>query len=125
MEYQRLLLLTIIMLILDYIWITKLSKGIYLKTIKNVQKSAHKMNIDKYIKMTIAYIIILYMIYSVQYNSTGDRLLYGLSAYGLFNFTNGSIFDDWNNSVIIVDTLWGGLLFALVPSIVDLINNFK
>jgi uncharacterized membrane protein len=37
----------------------------------------------------------------------------GLMAYGTFEFTNYAILRDWHPSMVVVDTLWGGVLTTL------------
>ena len=40
-------------------------------------------------------------------------LLFGIVVYGVFECTSGVLFTDWMDSLFIVDTLWGGVLFFL------------
>lgn len=42
----------------------------------------------------------------------------GISVNGIYNFTNMTFLPNWNNKILIVDTLWGGILYALVTFIV-------
>lgn len=43
-----------------------------------------------------------------------DSFLLGIFVYGVYEFTNHAIFDNWKWSTVVMDTLWGGVLFALV-----------
>lgn len=38
---------------------------------------------------------------------TAAGAVYGLCVYGVFNFTNGAMFDRWNGPVLWYDLLWG------------------
>ena len=40
--------------------------------------------------------------------------LYGLTVYGVFDFTNMAIFDNYELPVAVLDTVWGGFICALV-----------
>ena len=42
-----------------------------------------------------------------------DAFLLGLFIYGIFEFTSGAIFKKWETFPLIVDTLWGGILYFL------------
>lgn len=43
----------------------------------------------------------------------GPALLVGLLAYGTYEFTSYAIMRDWHWSMVIADTLWGGVLTAV------------
>lgn len=44
--------------------------------------------------------------------------LIGLLVYGLYNFTNLSLLKDWNLTITIVDTIWGGVIFGISTLVV-------
>jgi uncharacterized membrane protein len=41
-----------------------------------------------------------------------DAFFLGCLVYGVFETTNYSIFKQWQLETVVVDTLWGGILFA-------------
>ena len=43
-----------------------------------------------------------------------DAFLLGIFIYGSIEFTNYTIFKNWPISSVAINTLWGGILFALV-----------
>lgn len=51
--------------------------------------------------------------YSLKENVLRGFIL-GFTTYGIFDFTNLAIIDGWELKNAIVDTLWGGILYALV-----------
>ena len=51
--------------------------------------------------------------YSIRENVLRGFIL-GLTTYGIYDFTNLAIIDGWELRNAIVDTLWGGILYALV-----------
>ena len=121
-NYPKLAMVTIVLLLLDYIWISKVSNNLYFKTINNVQKSKFKMNSSKYAKAGIAYILIVYLL-AINYNkSFYERMFLGIAVYGIFNFTNATMFDKWTNEIALIDTAWGGVLFSAVPYIADFLG---
>jgi uncharacterized membrane protein len=51
-----------------------------------------------------------------------DAFLLGILIYGVFETTNYALFKKWSIFTVILDTLWGGTLFAIVTFI---INNLR
>ncbi len=49
-----------------------------------------------------------------------NGFILGVTAYGLYNFTNMATLTNWSPTVVVIDTLWGGTLSALVNHIVSL-----
>ena len=43
--------------------------------------------------------------------------LFGLLCYGIFDFTNMTIFNNYELSTAIIDTIWGGFLFSITTYI--------
>ena len=55
--------------------------------------------------------------------SVYDAFLLGLVIYGVYETTNYALFKNWSILTVIMDTLWGGLLFALTTYIVNTLRN--
>jgi uncharacterized membrane protein len=51
-----------------------------------------------------------------------DAFILGIVIYGVYETTNYAIFDKWNIQALTLDTLWGGILFAITTKIVYLFN---
>ena len=47
----------------------------------------------------------------------------GLIIYGIFDFTNLSLFKNYNLKIAIIDTIWGSILFTLTTYISKTILN--
>jgi uncharacterized membrane protein len=47
-----------------------------------------------------------------------DAFLLGLVIYAVYEFTNYALFSNWSILTVIMDTLWGGVLFATTAFIV-------
>tara|TARA_B100001248_G_C27208929_1_gene374841 strand:- start:297 stop:677 length:381 start_codon:yes stop_codon:yes gene_type:complete len=52
-----------------------------------------------------------------------DIFILGLFAYGTFELTNYSIFKDWKFSIVLIDTLCGGVLLSSVVYLFRIIKN--
>ena len=97
-------------------------KNYFANQIKIVQGSPMKLNI---IATLFCYVILIFGInyFIIQPRRTAkDAFLLGLVIYGVFETTNMALFTKWAWLTVLIDTLWGGILFAVTTSIVKLIK---
>ena len=106
-----LLVSAIVMVTIDYVYLY-LFKGYFSNQVKNVQGSPLNMN---YLAAAICYIFLIlglnYFIIKPR-RSVQDAFLLGLVIYGVYETTNWALFKNWSVFTVILDTLWGGTLFA-------------
>ena len=111
------LVAAIIFVVLDGFYLN-LIKGYFNKQIKSIQGSDIKVNI---IAVGITYIFLIFGLnyFIIQRNrSVTDAALFGLIIYGVYEFTNMSLFTNWYLLTAIIDTTWGAILFGLTTAIV-------
>ena len=112
----------IVLVTLDYFYL-KLIKNYFTNQITTIQGSPLKMN---YLASILCYIFLItginYFIIKPK-RSIQDAFLLGLIIYGVYETTNMALFTKWSWITVIIDTLWGGVLFGLTTFIVSLINN--
>jgi uncharacterized membrane protein len=107
----------IVFLILDGIYLT-LMKNYFNKQIKLVQGSPIEMNIFATI---LCYLTLIFALnyYIIKPKMTPiDAFILGLVIYAVYEFTTKGLLKNWMWSTVIMDTLWGGVLFALTTWIV-------
>jgi uncharacterized membrane protein len=102
-------------LVLDAIYLTSTS-GHYSKVVMAIQKSKLVL---KMVPTIIVYILLMSGWYLVIYREK-DRytlrenvlkaLLYGIVVYGVYDFTNMAVFENWDIKTALMDTMWGGIL---------------
>jgi uncharacterized membrane protein len=111
---KQIILSAIIMLILDLVYLSTLS-GFYNTIIKNVQGEKISFNI---IGAIIAYLCLIYginyFILNKPKTSLVDAFILGIVIYGTYEGTNYAIIKKWSPYAVLIDTLWGGILFTLV-----------
>jgi uncharacterized membrane protein len=111
----------IIFISLDFIYLN-LTKNYFSKQIQLVQGSLVKMN---FLGAALCYIFLItglnYFIIKPN-KPISDAFLLGLIIYGVYETTNYTIFKNWSIFSVIMDTLWGGVLFASTTYIVNLLN---
>jgi uncharacterized membrane protein len=83
-----------------------------LNQVKSVQGSPLKMN------FLAAIICYLFLVFGIYYfiikpkRSVRDAFLLGVVIYSVFELTNLAIFKNWSIFTVLLDTLWGGVLFG-------------
>ena len=122
------LLSAIVFVVLDGFYLN-LTKAYFNKQVKAIQGTEIKAN---FIAVGITYIFLIYGLnyFIIQKNRpVKDAALLGLVIYGVYEFTNLSIFTNWMVFSTIIDTTWGALLFGLTTAIVykakHLINDLS
>lgn len=99
-------------------------KKYFNKQIQDIQGTPIKMN---FFATLICY---LFLITGLNYfiiepkRSVSDAFLFGIIIYGVFETTNWALFTKWSPLNVIMDTLWGGILFALTAKIIKIIRKY-
>lgn len=113
MEYLK---LGVILLLLDAIYLSVFG-GQFTKMIKSIQGSDVVL---RYGSAIVCYVIIVYMInyfIIIPKRSIMDAFILGACTYGVFDTVNYAVFKKYKLNLAVVDTLWGGTLYALTTLI--------
>ena len=118
--FNFLMLLSAIVLIsIDFVYLNVM-KGYLDNQLKSVQGSPVKFN---YLGAALCYVFLIvglnYFIIKPK-KSVSDAFLLGIVIYGVYETTNYATFKNWSLLTVIIDTLWGGLLFAATTYIIHL-----
>ncbi len=112
----------IIFITTDFVYLN-IIKDYFLNQIKLVQGSEPKVN---FLGVALCYIFLIaginYFIIKPR-KSVNDAFLLGIVIYGVYETTNYALFSNWSIISVIIDTLWGGLLFASTAYVVEKIKN--
>jgi uncharacterized membrane protein len=117
----KLVISAITFLVLDFLYLNFI-KDYFSNQIKLIQGSPIQMN---YLATFLCYI---FLIFGINYfiigpnRSIKDAFLLGIVIYGVFETTSKALFAKWSWITVIIDTLWGGILFALTTYIIKLIR---
>ena len=112
----------IIFITTDFVYLNVI-KDYFNNQIKLVQGSEPKVN---YLGVALCYI---FLIAGINYfiikpsKSVNDAFLLGIVIYGVYETTNYALFKNWSMLTVIIDTLWGGLLFAFTTYIVNMLRG--
>jgi uncharacterized membrane protein len=116
MLLKEVLISAIVMLLLDFIYLS-IFANFFNQLIKSIQGSEIKFNI---LGAVICYILLIgglnYFIISKK-KSISDAFILGVVIYGVYESTNLAIISKWSMKALALDTIWGGILFALTTKI--------
>jgi uncharacterized membrane protein len=116
------LISAIVLIAIDSVYLN-IIKDFFQKQIISVQGSSVQVN---YLGVAICYIFLVtglnYFIIKPN-KSVNDAFLLGLIIYGVYETTNYALFKNWSIITVIIDTLWGGILFASTTYIVNMLRN--
>jgi uncharacterized membrane protein len=115
------LMSSIILVVIDFVYLN-LIKGYFGSQIQRIQNSPMKIN---YLGVSLCYILLIvginYFIIKPR-KSVSDAFLLGIVVYGVYETTNYALLKNWSVLTVLIDTLWGGLLFASTTYLVNLIR---
>jgi uncharacterized membrane protein len=115
------LISAILLVVVDFFYLN-IIRSYFENQVKIVQGTPLKVN---FLGLILCYI---FLIFGLNYfiikskRSAYDAFLLGILIYGVFETTNYALFNKWSIFTVILDTLWGGTLFAIVTFI---INNLR
>jgi len=106
-----------VMLGLDYVYLSS-SSNFFNRLVKNIQGSKIQLNM---LGLVLCYLTLVAGInYFIILNNSLTKkqklvnaVLLGLFVYGVYEFTNVSILQKWTWPAVILDTVWGGVLFLV------------
>ncbi len=115
------LISAILFVVIDFIYLN-IIRSYFENQVKIVQGTPLQVN---FLGVILCYI---FLIFGLNYfiikskRSAYDAFLLGILIYGVYETTNYALFKNWSIFTVILDTLWGGTLFAIVTFI---INNLR
>ncbi len=124
MCWKDLATITATFLVLDGIYFTVNSKFLS-TTVKAVQKSPVSV---KYGSVALTYVFMVALLYYfiIKPNRKAmDAFYLGLGVYGVYELTNYATLTNWPLSLVLMDTLWGGILFASATCMVKYVIHKK
>lgn len=110
--------------LVDSIYLNNVAVDMYGKAIKNIQGSPMKLNIwgalGSYFFLSIG--LYYFLLKDLDHRKSWfDQIvrafIFGIVVYGVYETTNAAIISGWTWDLVIVDTLWGGILYSIIMAI--------
>ena len=117
MKYLEYLVASVLLIIIDGIWLSFVAKNIFAIQIKRIQSTEMKL------KLTPAVLSYLFLVFGLNYfiikphKSPIEAAFLGWIIYFVFDFTNLAIFEKYSWITAMIDGLWGGVLYWLTTTI--------
>ena len=118
MNVPKMLLLKMfaVLFILDSIYLFAM-KNYFQNQIKRVQGSSMELNIYASIGVYILIVFGIYYFIIREKKTFFDAFLLGIVIYGIYELTSLALLKEWSIKTVIMDSLWGGILFGLTTMI--------
>uniref|UniRef100_A0A6C0BC17 DUF2177 family protein n=1 Tax=viral metagenome TaxID=1070528 RepID=A0A6C0BC17_9ZZZZ len=119
--FLKIFFISLIFVVIDSLYLFS-SKTYFQKQILSVQKGPIQLRIVPTVLCYIALIFGLWYFILREKKSWIQAFLLGIVIYSVYETTNYATLKAWTAKTVIMDTVWGGILFALVTKIVQLLN---
>jgi hypothetical protein len=107
----------VVFVTIDSIYLTSM-KTFFDNQVKSIQGSVIQMNLLAAILCYISLVFGVYYFIIREKKSLFQAFLLGLVIYTVYEFTNWALFKNWKLVTVIIDSLWGAVLFTLTTAIV-------
>jgi uncharacterized membrane protein len=104
--------ITVVLLALDFMYIS-VTRNMFEIQIADVQRVALQMRPLGGVLCYLLLVIGLYYFIVREHRPVFDAFLLGLVIYGVYETTSYALLKKWKWNIVLMDTLWGGILFAL------------
>ena len=119
---KTLIIIGTLLLALDLSYLF-LFKDFMIPILKNIQKADVKVNIGSALACYIILVSGLYYFIIKKNAPPKDAFLLGMLINGVYETTNYTFFKEWSPALVVMDTLWGGILLSATTFIYYRINR--
>ena len=99
--------------LIDAVYLSSIT-SLFNRQVRLIQKSPLQL---KPVSTVLCYLLLtLGTYYGIVIKKLSSKEMFGLGVlvYGVYELTNHAIFKRWEWKTVIIDSLWGGILFATV-----------
>ncbi len=115
---NKIVLSSFLLIFIDSIYL-QIIKKYFINQIQIIQLMPMKINYIAAILCYICLIIAINYFIIIPNKSVFDAFILGLVIYGVYETTNMALFNKWKWTTVLIDTVWGSVLFALTTYIVS------
>lgn len=120
--FKKLALIASLLLILDLTYLF-MFKDFMLPIFKRIQKTDLKIRFTSALACYIILVSGLYYFIIKKNAPVKDAFLLGMLINGVYETTNYAFFKDWSPLLVLLDTLWGGILLSTTTYLYYKINR--
>jgi uncharacterized membrane protein len=119
---MTILISALLMIVVDFLFLWTMGPT-FQRLIQKIQGSPLQLHYRGIIPCYLFLIFVLNYFILIPHKSVLDAFLLGICIYGVYETTMYSTFNDWPLQTVMIDTIWGGILFALVTWLTYRLNN--
>ena len=123
LKIKDIILSGVLFVVIDSIYLG-LASNFFNKMIKRIQGSKIKFRLEGAILCYIFLIFGLNHFIISQNKSPFEAALLGWVIYGVYETTNYAILNNWSIKALIMDTVWGGILFYATTFLTYKLKNY-
>jgi len=115
-ELKTISILYILLILLDVSYFSVFNAFLS-NQIKLVQGESARFNIVAGVLCYVFIAIVLYYFILREKRSISDAFLLGVCIYAIYELTNKAILNKWSWQMVLLDSLWGGILFSIASAV--------
>lgn len=122
---RELVLVSVILLTLDYVYLSNFGAKPFLNMVEKIQ---NEKTILKLPAAVVSYVLLILAVHQIVLEKPDNyrrAFMIGLIIYGVFDATNMALFNKYDITVAIEDSIWGGVLFATTLYLYNYANDLK
>ena len=126
---KDIIIFTVLVLLIDLIYLKNIV-GEFSKMVNKIQGSPITTNMQAAAVVYVAMVVGWYVFIWSEMKNKGLKQsviragILGVCTYAIFDFTNMAIFKNYRLDLSIMDSVWGGILFALCTYLVHFIRQY-
>ena len=109
---------SVVLFAIDVSYLSTFGKPFIEQTAK-IQNAHFQLNTMGAFFSYLCIIILLNYFVLLRSGTLFDAFLLGTLTYGVYDITNMALFKDWDMTLAIIDTIWGGTLFTFTTFITN------
>ena len=126
-HYKQYFIVALVYLFIDIVWIYSTNKLLYSPMVENVQSTPMVPRLQYAVGAYLFLIVSIWFIciplkkyYITIHNFSNIKAtvcsfgIVGLVIYAVYNFTNATIFKNYPFNVVLIDSMWGFVLFNII-----------
>lgn len=129
--FAKILISAVVFICLDVLWLGYFGKQLYLNTIGPLLRLSGTDLNPNWLAAVVVYIALITGIVAFVLPKAHGLLLpsllwgalFGLVAYGTYDFTNLAVLSGWSIKISIIDTIWGMVICGLTSFLTTLITR--
>tara|TARA_B100000941_G_scaffold287332_1_gene262323 strand:- start:887 stop:1270 length:384 start_codon:yes stop_codon:yes gene_type:complete len=109
---------SVVLLAIDVSYLSTFGKPFIDQTVK-IQNAPFQLNMMGAFFSYLCIIILLNYFVLLRSGTLFDAFLLGTLTYGVYDMTNMALFKDWDITLAVIDSIWGGTLFTFTTFITN------